>query len=436
MAVRIPSASPSSADGPDTSGAALGQVTVDSVCVPAEGWMAGGFGKYNFTFRNGTEFPARATGWRAYWEVEGIPYGEEWGGDLDIEVPIGGETVTSEISRLPVDVIEESSPGIPVMAGAFTFHCNGTHMQVPFRLEVPEARLPEDTQLFCGRHVGLEMMPSHISKLSGKDAVMQWLDRVYDAMHELTGYTPIDGNLVIIKECPEHPWFAYVDGAGLPIFMNTKRIDSVFDDIERGIAPSGWVHEIGHFFDVCGKWYFWGSASVEWQANWKLCYAYETIPDRSFKAVFSPNKNLAYWPEHEVVLDARQWVDAYFLFTGDPYLADPARKWDTLSSDELHSFFQRLVRVYGWEPFKRWYRTYDRFEKLGLTEPKTPEGTIQLIAAILCKETDSDLVPVFQRWRMPVTREDVEAMNNKYPIKETRGWEVKSEARRCIRRSA
>ena len=244
---------------------------------------------------------------------------------------------------------------------------------------------------------------------------MQWMDSAYESMQELTGYTPIDGKLVMIKEVPEHPWFAYVDGAGLPVYMNTKRLGGVLDAIDnQGIAPTGWVHEMGHFFDILGKWYYWDSASVEWQANWKACYAYEVISP-FFKIPFGPNKSLAYWPEHEVLLYGRQWTDSFFLFTGDTYLADPSRTWDTISSDELHSFFQRLVRVYGWEPFKRWYRTYDRFEKLDLKEPGTPEGTIQLIAAILSRETDSDLVPVFQRWRMPVTYEDIAAMNKKYP---------------------
>jgi hypothetical protein len=394
------------------------QVTLSTARWPENGWMAGGYGGYHITFKNAGATEARATKWTAYWEVNGKPYGEQWGGDLDLKLPPAKDTVKSENGSLPVDVIEKSKPGKPVMAGEFTVLVDGKEVKLPWRLEVPEAQLPEKTKLIKGKHVGVDLMPSHLKTFRGQRKMTRLLDQVYSAMHELTGYTPNDGKMLEIKESPAHPYWAYVEGSGLPIIMNTMYVDSVLKMIDENKMPFGWLHEMGHYFDIRGKWYFWGAASVEWQANWKLCYAYETIPDRSFKAVFSPNKNLAYWPEHEVVLDARQWVDAYFLFTGDPYLADPARKWDTLSSDELHSFFQRLVRVYGWEPFKRWYRTYDRFEKLGLTEPKTPEGTIQLIAAILCKETDSDLVPVFQRWRMPVTREDIEAMNGKYPIKD------------------
>jgi hypothetical protein len=166
-----------------------------------------------------------------------------------------------------------------------------------------------------------------------------------------------------------------------------------------------------------GNWYIWNTATAEMQANWKLVYAYETINNKDFKVKWGKNKSTAYQPGDKwSVLDSRQFTDSYFLFFGDNYLADPTRTWESMSGDEFHSFLQRLVRVYGWEPFKAWYRTYSRFQKLGLKEPKTAEEKLQLMAAILSYEIGVDLVPVFQRWRMPVTNEDVDAMMKKYPI--------------------
>jgi len=42
-------------------------------------------------------------------------------------------------------------------------------------------------------------------------------------------------------------------------------------------------HEVGHNFDVLGDWYIWSGPAAEWQANFKLAYAFETIPDQSYR---------------------------------------------------------------------------------------------------------------------------------------------------------
>jgi hypothetical protein len=394
----------------------VAQVTVTVTRWPEEGWMGGGDGNYKFTFKNAGASEAKIVKWTAYWEVGGKPLGDTWGGDMDLGVAPGKEAVKEETGTLPLDVVAKSKPSKPVIAGTFTVKIDGKESLLNWRIEIPQAFLPEKTVLYKGKHVGLELMPSHLKRFPVDKKMVEVLDMVYEAMHDLTGYTPDGGKMLLIQESPAHPYWAYVEGAGKPIIMSTLCVDEVLTQIHENKMPWGWSHEMGHYFDILGHWYFWGPSSVEWQANWKLSYAYETIPDRTYKADFNPDDGLAYSPLHTRTMDAAKWIDAVFLFRGDPYLGDPTRKWDSMTSDEFHSFFLRLVRIYGWEPFKRWYRTYDRFEKAGLKPPTTAEGTIQLIAAILSKETDTDLVPAFQRWRMPVTKADVEAMRKKYPI--------------------
>jgi hypothetical protein len=263
-------------------------------------------------------------------------------------------------------------------------------------------------------------MESRYKDFKNVEKVLNLMDQCYEAMHELTGYTPFDGKLTIIKECPRHPWGAY---AGNPVVLNTDGVPNTIKEIDEGLIPFGWVHEVGHNFDMpddIGNWYIWNYNIGEMQANWKLVYAYETINNKDFKVKWGKSKSKSYngyqsgdkWS----VLDSKQFADAYFLFIGDAYLADSTRTWESMSGDEFHSFLQRLVRVYGWEPFKAWYRTYSRFQKLGLKEPDTEKGKIHLMVAILSYEIGVDLVPVFQRWRMPVTQEDVDAMMKKYPI--------------------
>ncbi len=394
--------------------AAQAQVTVTAVCSPKEGWMADGWGNCKFTFKNNGQTEAKITKWAAHWEVAGKTIGDPWDGEFLLTIPAGKEAVKEETGWLPPEVVEKSKPNNSLMVGKFTVQIDGKDTEVPFKLEVPEAKLPGPTKLIKGKKVGLELMTSKLDNFHSQKKITRWLDQCYNAMYDLTGQKPDNGKLIVIKESPAHPWWAY---AGNPIIMNTNYVANTLKEIDDGLMPFGWVHEIGHDFDVLGKWYIWNGPSAEWQANWKLVYAYEAISDRDFKAKWGQNKDAGYQPAaKEVFINGKQFVDSFFLFFGDPYLSNPTRTWDTMSSDEMHSFFQRLVRVYGWEPFKGWYRTYDRFEKLGLKEPDTPEGKIQLIAAILSNQTGVDLVPVFQRWRMPVTEDDVKAMMEKYPV--------------------
>jgi hypothetical protein len=166
---------------------------------------------------------------------------------------------------------------------------------------------------------------------------------------------------------------------------------------------------------VLGDWYIWSGPAAEWQANFKLAYAFETIADQSFRIKWNYAPGYP-CPEKKVVMRGTELVEKFFLLFGDQYLADPKRTWDTLSSDEMHTFFQRIQRIYGWEPFRQWYRTYRTLEAKGMKKPETPEDKINLVAAILCKQTKADLVPVFVRWRFPVTQERVKAISEKYQL--------------------
>ncbi len=118
-------------------------------------------------------------------------------------------------------------------------------------------------------------------------------------------------------------------------------------------------------------------------------------------------------------LRGRDFVDAFFGTWADAYLADPNRTWDSMASDEIHCFMQRLVRVYGWTPFKATYRTYAQLDKAahqkrGPEKPTAPEEKIRLLCAVLSQHTGADLVPAFRMWRFPVTSENVAAVREKY----------------------
>lgn len=389
-------------------------VTVNAVCVPVKGWMPDGWGTCKFIIKNNGSTPVKLVKWSAHWEAGGKVVGDPWGDPIDVDLAPGKDVTRNENSYLPPEAVEKSKPGNAVVVGTFTVRTSTGDEEVPYKVEIPAATLPEKLKTVKGDHIGIALMESRFKNFSGQKNILRWMDESCGAMKELTGYRPFDGKMQIIQECPAHPWWAY---AGNPVVCNTDYVGTTIDEINEGYIPFGWVHEVGHNFDVLGEWYIWSGPAAEWQANWKLVYAYETIPDRTFKVKWGRNPSAAYQPAGPTLItDGYHFVDAFFLFFGDTYLSDPTRKWDTLSSDEMHSFFQRIQRVYGWEPYKKWYRAYSRFEALGYKKPETSEAKIQLIAAILSQETGADLIPAFQRWRFPVTEQDVEAMNKAYPV--------------------
>jgi hypothetical protein len=378
----------------------------------AAGWMSGGWGGYRFIFTNKGTAPAQVTKWTARWHHGETPLGNPWGGDLSIEVKPGQEARKDEVGYLPPEIAEQAKP--PIMRGSFTVVQEGMESELPFAIEIPVAVLPEPLKLIRGKTLGIELMESRFKTWANQERALRWLDGSYQAMIELTGYHPYDGALMIIREAPEHPWWAY---AGNPVTMNTRFVPEQLADIDKGLMPFGWVHEIGHNFDVLGKWYIWDGASAEFQANFKLAYAFEHIPSQDFEVRWGGFRGGSYpAPSDQERRSGRAFVDAFFTLFGDAYLADPKRTWDTLSSDELHSFFQRLQVAYGWEPFRAWYREYSKLEAAGHAPPETAEGKINLIAAILIRETGVDLVPIFRRWRMPVTTERVEEMRQQYGL--------------------
>ena len=428
-------------------GPQISTVTVTGTPEPAQGWMADGWGEVKYTFDNSSNVAGKVIGWSCHWEAAGERVGDPWSDKEQHDLPPRTKTEVSRIGHLPPEVLEKSGEADPVLACNITVQLGEDEVEVPFRVEVPEATLPEKLVTTQGEYVGFAIMESHNEGLVAKDRLLRWLDDSYRAMWDLTGHRPYDGETIIIQESPPHPWYAY---AGNPIVMDTTYMANLVEEVNAGIMPFGWIHEMGHDFgDGLGEWYIWNGESREWQANWKLNYAYETMPDQDFKSKWSRNPRAPYQPrgEKSELVSGYQLMQSYFLFFGDGYLGDHDRTWDTMLSDDLHAFFLRLVRSYGWEPFKQWYRTYVRLDELGYDPPRRPEEKINLIAAILQhhvdnewytahlrrKETRSDppstpedkkivivdILPAFERWRMPVTAEKVAGMYTRYPIVET-----------------
>jgi len=388
--------------------------SLDAANSMPKGWGADGWGTFKLTVRNNGATPIRVVDWKAHWEAKGKPIGEPWTSSIGEEVLPSAEWSKTEYATLPKNVADAARPEAAVISGELHYTVGNADKTLPFKIEVPEAVLPEPLKTVSGKFVALSVMESRYKTFKHLDRTLKWMDEAYQRMIDLTGETPFNGRKMTLKEAPPHPWWAY---AGEQMILNTDFVGAALAEADKGGLSFGWVHEVGHNFDTLGDWYIWSGPAAEWQANFKLAYAMETHPDPTVRMVwshFSPGYPGP--PDDRPMITGRDYVDKFFLTFGDAYLADPKRDWKTLSSDEMHTFFQRIQRVYGWEVFRQWYRTYRKLQDAGMKPPASEEEKVALIAAILEKQTEVDLVPVFTRWRFPVTRETVDAAAKKYKL--------------------
>jgi hypothetical protein len=379
----------------------------------ANGWMRGGWGNYRFVLKN--DGPAvTIVSWKGHWEADGKTMGGPWGGDLDLPLASGAALTRDEVGYLPPEVAEAAEGKAAEMVGTFTVQNGAEKRELPYRFAVPEAVLPERLKLIKGKTVGIALMESRYRDFKTAKRALKWVDDCYAAMIDLTGQRPFGGKLMVYREAPEHPWWAY---AGQEMILNTKFVGQTLKDFDNGILSFGWVHEVGHNFDDgIGDWYNWSGPCAEFQANFKLAYAVSRPSNQGFRMKWR-NGAPAYGDKRpEIFMTGKELDDKFFGLFGDAYLADPKRTWDTLSSDETQTLFHRLVEVYGWDPFKAWYRTYRRLTDAGMKPPAAPEEKINLAAAILIKETGGDLIPTFQMWRLPINADSVARMAKQYRL--------------------
>ncbi|MHB8636622.1 MAG: M60 family metallopeptidase [Fimbriimonadaceae bacterium] len=370
------------------------------------GWMPDGWGSLNFKLVGG-DAHARLEKWEGHWVVGSQTkdaIGEKWTGD---------GVSRSTIGYLRQAYVDAAKPGVPRIVGMVTIFDEGREHAEPFAIDVPGAVLPEPLVIHAGHHVGFAFQRSRWPRGDVPATIMPMMDTAYERMVDLTGVAPYGGKVIVLQESPPNPYWAY---AGNPVILNGDYVAKTLKEATEGRLPFGWIHEMGHDFDVNGDWYIWNGAAAEFQANFKLGYVVEQ-PISGFRMVWDGYSQAAYPVAGGTTdSDGYQFSDSFFLFFGDPYLADPTRKWDSLTSDETHSFFLRLVRVYGWAPFKRWYRDYAALVAKGFKPPKRAETKIALCCGLLSKETGVDLAQIFRRWRYPVTDATVAAVMARYML--------------------
>jgi hypothetical protein len=304
------------------------------------------------------------------------------GGKLSLQITTHGSTSKSTVSgSCTIDVIVSDLPG-------------------PFRQ-------------VSGRHVSLELAENQFESIQNIDAILAFLDTVYDSMAGLTGHRPMNGINMALREVP--PFFAFAR-AGFPILLNTIYVRRSIEAFDKGCVCYGWLHEMGHDFEY-GYWYMYNSASCECHANLKLVYALEHLIRNSHGDFYLLpwKKEIDSAVRYE---SGRHFADQYFLGKKSDYLTNTSRDWLSLESDELLIFYLQLIRTHGWEPFKRMYRTYRALTDATHDRPMENNGpemfTLQM--AVLSHVLDEDMVSRCAEWRIPVTAAQITAMSERFDL--------------------
>ena len=268
------------------------------------------------------------------------------------------------------------------------------------------AQESERNEELKGKHVSVNFRKDDWKLLEGRKDFIPFLDSTYLTMAELTCHRPT----MILRGYKDLGAWGTAGLDGVNIDWNF--VPGLLTDFTKGKIEFGVLHEMGHVFDARnhGRWYITPSAGGETFANIKLSYAVERLltDDTLYRIEFGPGG----------LQTGRAFNDNFYLTKGAEYLAG-TQPWTRMDVDALHAFHLHFVRLYGWDVYKKWFRAYQIIEED--PDGRAPESTedparIQMVCALLSAFSGENLVPEFQRWRMPVTDEDVATLTKKHKL--------------------
>lgn len=368
---------------------------------PEEGFMNDGWGSIVFDLKSVSSESVIIKTVECKWIANGDTY-HSFVEKMNIKVPANSNIKKSIIVWMPKQselLLKENNP---LLSGIIKLD-NGKSKS--FSVEIPISKLPSPTVLKKGEKVGLELQRTTWDKIENPEKIVKYLDNIYRQMVELTGNIPYNGELLVLKESPRNPFFAY---AGNPIILNTSFVMNSAKSFDNDVVDFGWVHEMGHDFDDnIGSWYNEGTFT-EFQANIKLSFVIEKLcTDNSLLKIRS-------LVDKKTLLDGRSFNDEYFIPYGERYLSSN-RTYDTMSSDEYHALFLKVIRDKGWKVMKEFYKIYGKLAHSGIELPPRHEKVF-LALAVLDYVSGIDLAPLYNQWRIPLSRTMLDALIVKYQL--------------------
>jgi len=371
---------------------------------PEGGFMNGGYGSYKFTVINNTKKVIVADYATGVWHAGGQQYGE-WKNNLHLTVNPGEEQTNSFIGWMPPQTEDLAKRQTPEVKGSVYIKQGKKVTELAYSVAVPVAKLPTALKVMEGNFVNLDLQEQTWNDVKHPEKVVGYLDMVYLCMQNLTANSPFKGEKMILKECPENPYFAY---AGNPIVLNTGFVPKSVERFDNNEIDFGWVHEMGHNFDdEIGEWYNDGTFT-EFQANIKLSYVVEQL------CTENSNLRIKSWIDKESMLTGEKFNDEYFAPYGSKYLTSD-RSWEELISDEYHSLFLSVIREKGWKVMEDYYRVFGDLARSG---KKFPQGQdrVELSLAVFNHVAQNSLIPLYQKWRIPFTQQQLDSLLQKYGV--------------------
>ncbi len=372
------------------------------------GIMINGWGSISYTFKNNTNSTITIENISGGWNAGGENY-NNWSEKKGITIEPGKEAKANVITWMPPKTEKLANGETPYISGVINYYTSDTKAikkGAGYRLPVAIAVLPSPLRLESGKYAGVELQESTWAKLNNPDKIVKYVDETYKYMVELTGNTPYNGDLMVIKECPENPYFAY---AGNPIVLNTRFAFGSAQAFDNDLVDFGWVHEMGHDFDdVIGHWYNYGTFT-EFQANIKLSYVVERMCKGKSKL------KIKSWVDRATPLNGKEFNDEFFGPFSKKYLASD-KPWTKMSSDDYHSLFHTVIRDKGWNVMKKFYATYVKLSKESKMEHPRGEERVLLALSVLNKCAGGKLAPLYQEYRIPLNDAEMNSLLKKYNI--------------------
>lgn len=196
-----------------------------------------------------------------------------------------------------------------------------------------------------GRNIIVDLDDSYLSGNITPENFSRWishLDDAYDVYYDLVGTKPVNGSKITIKASNQNYGWAWVYGTNTDptIYWNKDCISAELQLINKnGTWSFGILHEIGHLFDLDGKWNF----DAEFWANTKMVYVLETL-------------NGKVWMNNRMYSGA-EIAQYYYDGAGSGAYINTLGKSDpTYSNDGLTYMFIQIKNQIGWNAFKSTFR--------------------------------------------------------------------------------
>ncbi|MFR9523790.1 MAG: M60 family metallopeptidase [Rikenellaceae bacterium] len=366
--------------------------------------MLNGYGTIVYELTNTSDKTIHVHGVESSWNAGGQSY-NGWNQHQDMTLAANETKKFDTIVWMSPQTEEMAGGATPFVSGEVRYEIEGSKAAAPYKVDVVIASLPSPMKIIKGKYIGIELQESTWAEVDHDKKIVKYVDQTYKWMQDLTSNTPYNGDLMILLEAPENPYYAY---AGNPIVMNTKFVAKAAATFDNDLVEFGWVHEMGHDFDdVIGNWYNWGTFT-EFQANIKLSYVVEMMCKPKSKIKINS------WVDKKTPMDGVEFNDEFFVPYSKAYLASD-KAWTEMISDDYHSLFMAVIREQGWGVLKDFYATFGELSKRADNYPHGMDR-VELALSVFDKCAGGDLSELYAQYRIPLDKAKMSKILQKYNI--------------------